>query len=249
MFGLKKLERKAKALIMLALTGGIGVGGYAYRDHPFVRQLLGQVKEDAEANGIDVAKVKDEAKDSPAARRHRRGEGRRGRGEGRVRPPGDFRGRRRLHPRRPGRVPLGPLGRAGRPRRLPQGGRGPRRRRLEGQGHGAPQRRLRRPARTRLDPAPVPRRLVYRGLVHDRDPRPPLPGRGVGRVRPRPARRRRLPPPEDLPRRPRQADGKPAWDPSANAIVLKSHRIDDTPPRAGRKADAACPGARRPGRR
>jgi hypothetical protein len=62
MFGLKKLERKAKALILLVLTGGIGLGGYTYRDHPIVRQLLGRAKEEAEANGIDVAKVEDEAK-------------------------------------------------------------------------------------------------------------------------------------------------------------------------------------------
>ena len=64
MFGLKKLERKAKALILLALTGGVGIGGYSYRDHPFVRQLFGQVKQDAEANGIDVAKVEAEAEDA-----------------------------------------------------------------------------------------------------------------------------------------------------------------------------------------
>ncbi len=64
MFGLKKLERKVKALILLLLTGGVGVGGYTYRDHPIVRQLLGKAKEEAEANGIDVAKVEDEAKDA-----------------------------------------------------------------------------------------------------------------------------------------------------------------------------------------
>jgi hypothetical protein len=64
MFGLKKLERKAKALILLVLTGGVGVGGYTYRDHPIVRQLLGKAKEEAEANGIDVAKVEDAAKDA-----------------------------------------------------------------------------------------------------------------------------------------------------------------------------------------
>lgn len=64
MFGLKKLERRAKGLVLLALTGGLGVGGYTYRDHPFVRQLLGQVQKDAEANGIDVAKVEAEAKDA-----------------------------------------------------------------------------------------------------------------------------------------------------------------------------------------
>ena len=63
MFGLKKLERKAKGLILLVLTGGIGVGGYTYRDHPIVRQLLGRAKQEAEDNGIDVAKVKDEAKE------------------------------------------------------------------------------------------------------------------------------------------------------------------------------------------
>ncbi len=62
MFGLKTLERKVKALVLLVLTGGIGVGGYTYRDHPIVRQLLGKAKEEAEANGIDVAKVEDEAK-------------------------------------------------------------------------------------------------------------------------------------------------------------------------------------------
>lgn len=62
MFGLKKLERKAKALILLVLTGGVGLGGYTYRDHPLVRQLLGRAKDEAEANGIDVAKVEDEAK-------------------------------------------------------------------------------------------------------------------------------------------------------------------------------------------
>ncbi|HEY2156877.1 MAG TPA: hypothetical protein VGH33_14695 [Isosphaeraceae bacterium] len=64
MFGLKKLERKIKALILLVLTGGVGVGGYTYRDHPIVRQLLGKAKEEAEANGIDVAKVEDAAKDA-----------------------------------------------------------------------------------------------------------------------------------------------------------------------------------------
>ena len=64
MFGLKKLERKAKALILLALTGGVGVGGYTYRDDPFVRGLLGLAKKDAEANGIDVAKVEAQAKDA-----------------------------------------------------------------------------------------------------------------------------------------------------------------------------------------
>ncbi len=63
MFGFKKLERKAKALILLVLTGGVGVGGYSYRDHPMVRQLLGKAEKEAEDNGIDVAKVKDEAKD------------------------------------------------------------------------------------------------------------------------------------------------------------------------------------------
>ncbi len=64
MFGLKKLERKVKALILLALTGGVGVGGYTYRDHPIVRQLLGRAEKEAEANGIDVAKVEDQAKDA-----------------------------------------------------------------------------------------------------------------------------------------------------------------------------------------
>jgi hypothetical protein len=62
MFGLKKLERKVKALFLLVLTGGVGAGGYVYRDHPIVRQLLGKAEQEAEANGIDVTKVEDEAK-------------------------------------------------------------------------------------------------------------------------------------------------------------------------------------------
>ena len=45
MFGIKKLERRAKALILLALTGGLGLGGYSNRDHPMMRKILGIVRE------------------------------------------------------------------------------------------------------------------------------------------------------------------------------------------------------------
>lgn len=64
MFGLKTLERRFKTLALVVLTGGIGVGGYTYRDDPFVRGLLGRAKEKAEDNGIDVAKVEGEAKEA-----------------------------------------------------------------------------------------------------------------------------------------------------------------------------------------
>ena len=45
MFGLKKLEKRAKMLILLALTGGVGVGGYANRDHPILQKVFCYVRE------------------------------------------------------------------------------------------------------------------------------------------------------------------------------------------------------------
>jgi hypothetical protein len=46
MFGLKKLEKRAKAMILLALTGGVGLGGYANRDHPLVQKILGIIRQE-----------------------------------------------------------------------------------------------------------------------------------------------------------------------------------------------------------
>ncbi len=45
MFGLKKLEKRAKAMIFLTLTGGVGLGGYANRDHPLMQKILGIVRD------------------------------------------------------------------------------------------------------------------------------------------------------------------------------------------------------------
>jgi hypothetical protein len=66
MFGLKKLERRAKAMILLALTGGVGAGGYLFSDDPIVRQLLGKVRKEVEQPDERTAeierKVEDKAK-------------------------------------------------------------------------------------------------------------------------------------------------------------------------------------------
>ncbi len=63
MFGLKGLVRRVQVMIVLAVTGGVGIGGYVYRDHPVVRQLLGLAEKGIE--GIDasgLAGVEAEAK-------------------------------------------------------------------------------------------------------------------------------------------------------------------------------------------
>jgi hypothetical protein len=63
MFGLKKLERRAKAMILLALTGGVGAGGYFYSDHPIVRQLLGKVRKEVEQPDDRTAEIEHKVKD------------------------------------------------------------------------------------------------------------------------------------------------------------------------------------------
>lgn len=63
MFGLKTLEQKLKTLVLVGVAGGLGVGGYTYRDHPLVRQLLGKADQVAGQNGVDLTQVEAEAKD------------------------------------------------------------------------------------------------------------------------------------------------------------------------------------------
>jgi hypothetical protein len=63
MFGLIfKIVGRIRKLAFALFVGAVGLTGFVYRDHPVVRQLLGRAEQEAEANGIDVAKVEAEAK-------------------------------------------------------------------------------------------------------------------------------------------------------------------------------------------
>ncbi len=45
MFGFSRLGKRLRTLVLLALTGGVGMSGYANRDHPIMQQMLGYVRE------------------------------------------------------------------------------------------------------------------------------------------------------------------------------------------------------------
>jgi hypothetical protein len=57
MFGLKTLERRAKVMILMALTGGVGAGGYLYSDHPVFRQILGKVRKEVDNPDMTTAEI------------------------------------------------------------------------------------------------------------------------------------------------------------------------------------------------